>query len=48
MRDLRDRLTRLARPAWTARLRTVLRQANLPAQTTVPWWGNRTLRYEFA
>jgi hypothetical protein len=26
----------------------VLRQANLPAQTTVPWWGNRTLRYEFA
>jgi transposase len=26
----------------------VLRKANLPAQTTVPWWGNRTLRYEFA
>ena len=23
-------------------------QANLPAQTTVPWWDNRTLRYEFA
>jgi hypothetical protein len=26
----------------------VLRKANLPAQTTVPWWDNRTLRYEFA
>jgi transposase len=26
----------------------VLRKANLPAQTTVPWWGNRILRYEFA
>ena len=25
----------------------VLRQADLPP-TTVPWWGNRTLRYEFA
>ncbi len=25
----------------------VLRQANLP-NTTVPWWGNRTLHYEFA
>jgi hypothetical protein len=26
----------------------VLRNASLPAQTTVPWWGNSTLRYEFA
>jgi len=26
----------------------VLRQADLPADTTVPWWGNRTLRYELA
>ena len=26
----------------------VLRKASLPAQTIVPWWGNRTLRYEFA
>ena len=26
----------------------VLRQADLPTNTTVPWWGNRTLRYEFA
>ena len=26
----------------------VLRQANLPNNTTVPWWGNRTLRYELA
>jgi len=24
----------------------VLRKANLPTQTAVPWWGNRTLRYE--
>jgi hypothetical protein len=24
----------------------VLRKASLPTQTTVPWWGNRTLRYE--
>jgi transposase len=26
----------------------VLRQADLPTTTAVPWWGNRTLRYEFA
>jgi hypothetical protein len=26
----------------------VLRQADLPTDTTVPWWANRTLRYEFA
>jgi hypothetical protein len=26
----------------------VLRQADLPADTPVPWWGNRTLRYELA
>jgi len=26
----------------------VLRQADLPPATTVPWWGNRTLRYEFS
>ncbi len=26
----------------------VLRKASLPAQTTIPWWDNRTLRYEFA
>ena len=25
----------------------VLRQADLPNDTPVPWWGNRTLRYEF-
>jgi transposase-like protein len=25
----------------------VLRQADLPTATTVPWWGNRTLRFEF-
>src|SRR5258706_288300 len=26
----------------------VLRKASLPAQTIVPWWDNRILRYEFA
>ena len=26
----------------------VLRQADLPQDTPVPWWGNRTLRYEFS
>lgn len=26
----------------------VLRQADLPAETTIPWWGNRVLRYEFS
>jgi hypothetical protein len=25
----------------------VLRGANLPTDTTVPWWGNRRLRFEF-
>lgn len=25
----------------------VLRQANLPAETAVPWWGGRALRFEF-
>ncbi len=26
----------------------VLRKADLPAATPVPWWGNRTIRYEIA
>jgi hypothetical protein len=26
----------------------VLRKAELPAATPVPWWGGRTIRYEFA
>ncbi len=26
----------------------VLRQADLPNDTTIPWWANRTLRYELA
>jgi len=26
----------------------VLRQASLPTTITVPWWGRRTLRYEYA
>ena len=26
----------------------VLRKAELPPATTIPWWGGRTLRYEFA
>ena len=34
---------RLDRRAYTP----VLRKAALP-DTPVPWWGNRTLRYEFA
>jgi hypothetical protein len=25
----------------------VLRKASLPADTRVPWWGGRTLRYEY-
>ncbi len=26
----------------------VLRQADLPTDLTIPWWGNRTLRYQIA
>jgi hypothetical protein len=26
----------------------ILRQTDLPTDTTVPWWGNRTLHYQFA
>jgi hypothetical protein len=26
----------------------VLRQATLPETVTVPWWGGRTLRYQYA
>ena len=26
----------------------VLRHASLPADTTVPWWNGRQLRFEFA
>jgi hypothetical protein len=26
----------------------VLRKADLPAATPVPWWGGRTIRYQFA
>ena len=26
----------------------VLRHADLPTEVTVPWWGDRTLRYQFA
>jgi hypothetical protein len=35
---------RLDRRAYTP----VIRQATLPAATTVPWLGNRTLRFEYA
>jgi hypothetical protein len=35
---------RLDRRAYTP----VLRQADLPNNTPVPWWGNRTLRFEFS
>ena len=34
--------------AGRGRVRSVLRQAGLPETITVPWWGNRTLRYEYA
>ena len=26
----------------------VLRKAGLPPATSVPWWGGRTIRYQFA
>ena len=26
----------------------VLRQATLPAETVIPWWGGKKLRFEFA
>ena len=26
----------------------VLRKADLPADTTVPWWGNRRLHFELS
>ncbi len=35
---------RLDRRAYTP----VLRQADLPDNTPVPWWGNRSLRFEFS
>ena len=34
---------RLARRAYTP----VLRQAELPQGTPIPWWGNRALHYKF-
>jgi hypothetical protein len=41
----RDTITvRLSRRAYSP----VLRQADLPTEVTVPWWDNRTLRYQFA
>jgi hypothetical protein len=41
----RDTITvRLERRAYSP----VLRQASLPASTTIPWWGGRTIRYEYA
>ncbi len=41
----RDTVTvRLDRRAYSP----VLRQADLPNHTIVPWWENRTLRYELA
>jgi hypothetical protein len=27
--------------------RNIIRQASLPPAATIPWWGNRTLRYQF-
>jgi hypothetical protein len=41
----RDAITvRLERRAYSP----VLRQASLPASTTIPWWNGRTIRYEYA
>ena len=41
----RDTITvRLERRAYSP----VLRQASLPASTTIPWWGGRTIHYEYA
>ena len=41
----RDQITvRLNRRTYSP----VLRQANLPETITVPWWGGRTLRYQYA
>ena len=41
----RDTITvRLDRRAYSP----VLRQADLPHNTRVPWWDNRTLRFEFS
>ena len=41
----RDTITvRLERRAYSP----VLRQASLPADTPVPWWGGRTLRFDYA
>ncbi|MDQ3528326.1 MAG: transposase [Actinomycetota bacterium] len=40
-----DTLTvRLDRRAYSP----VLRQADLPDDTTIPWWGGRTMRYQIA
>jgi hypothetical protein len=38
-----DITVRLERRAYSP----VLRNAGLPGATTIPWWGNRTLHYEF-
>jgi hypothetical protein len=41
----RDAITvRLERRAYSP----VLRQASLPASTTIPWWSGQTIRYEYA
>jgi hypothetical protein len=41
----RDTITvRLERRAYSP----ALRQARLPADTPVPWWGGRTLRFDYA
>ena len=37
-------IVRLERRAYSP----VLRQASLPEETPVPWWGGRVLRFQFA
>ncbi len=34
-------------PAQPPQLSPVLGQANMPETITVPWWGGRTLRYQY-
>ena len=42
--DRRQTTIRLARRTYSP----ILRQATLPETITVPWWGGRTLRYQYA
>jgi hypothetical protein len=41
--DRRQTTIRLTRRTYSP----ILRQATLPETITVPWWGGRTLRYQY-